>query len=101
MNRTLTFVLACISLPAWSASPNAFEATPFCKHIHTLSNAFACEVTAGMPGARKSPQCRNGNNPALTNSSDLDKTADRKTLRECMKPDNLIDENVRACMKGL
>ncbi|MCF9021406.1 MULTISPECIES: hypothetical protein [Pseudomonas syringae group] len=101
MNCTLTFVLACVGLPAWSASANAFEAAPLSKHIQTLSNAFACEVTAGMPGARKSPQCRNGNNPALTNSSDLDKTADRKTLRECMKPDNLIDENVRACMKGL
>ncbi|MBI6576183.1 hypothetical protein YA0001_16185 [Pseudomonas viridiflava] len=101
MNRTLTFVLVCISLPVWSASPITFVATPLSKHIQTLSNAFACEVTAGMPGARKSPQCRNGNNPALTNSSDLDKTADRKTLRECMKPDNLIDENVRACMKGL
>ncbi|MBV1810069.1 hypothetical protein [Pseudomonas viridiflava] len=101
MNRTLTFVLACISLPAWSASPNAFEATPLSKHIHTLSNAFACEVTAGMPGARKSPKCRNGNNPALTNSRGLDKTADRKTLRECMKPDNLIDEDVRTCMKGI
>ncbi|QXG27069.1 hypothetical protein KTT56_09570 [Pseudomonas viridiflava] len=101
MNRTLTFVLACISLPAWSASPNAFEATPLSKHIHTLSNAFACEVTARMPGARKSPKCRNGNNPALTNSRGLDKTADRKTLRECMKPDNLIDEDVRTCMKGI
>ncbi|WP_122574523.1 hypothetical protein [Pseudomonas viridiflava] len=101
MNRTLTFVLACISLPAWSASPINSVVTPLSKHIQTLSNAFACEVTFGMPGARKSPQCRNQNNPALTNSRDLNKTADRKTLRECMKPDNLIDEAVRACMKGL
>ena len=101
MNRTLTFVLACISLPAWSASPITSVVKPLSKHIQTLSNAFACEVTAGMPGARKSPKCRNENNPALTNSRGLDKTADRKTLRECMKPDNLIDEDVRTCMKGI
>lgn len=67
MNRTLTFVLACIGLPAWSASANAFEATPLSKQIQALSNAFACEVTAGMPGARKSPQIiRRSRTPATS-----------------------------------
>lgn len=41
MNRTLAFVLACISLPVWSASPITFVAKPLGKHIQTLSNAFA------------------------------------------------------------
>ncbi|MEE4752723.1 hypothetical protein V2K79_11725 [Pseudomonas alliivorans] len=101
MNRTLAFVLACISLPVWSASLITFVAKPLGKHIQTLSNAFACEVTAGMPGASRSPQCRNRNNPAPTNSRELDNATDVKTLRECMKPNNLIDEDVRKCMKGI
>ncbi|MEE4691028.1 hypothetical protein V2K77_13170 [Pseudomonas alliivorans] len=101
MNRTLAFVFACINLPVWSASPITFVAKPLGKHIQTLSNAFACEITAEMPGASQLPQCRNRNNPTLTNSRELDKAADVKTLRECMKPNNLIDEDVRKCMKGI
>ncbi|KQQ55599.1 hypothetical protein ASF84_09665 [Pseudomonas sp. Leaf127] len=101
MKRTVVLIIACACSPAWSAGSLSSVAQPLGKHMQTLSNAFVCDVMAGTPGINNTPQCRDRNNPARTESRELDRTADRKTLRECMKPDNLIDEDVRKCMKGL
>ncbi|MBC3953672.1 hypothetical protein [Pseudomonas triticifolii] len=99
MKHTLVLVSVCFSSLAWSASSITEITKPFGKHIHALSNAFACDILAGTR-LNQAPQCRNRDNPALTDSRDIDKAADRKSLRECIKPDNLIDDDVRKCMKG-
>lgn len=101
MKRTLVFVLACVSSTAWSANSVSSIAKPLGRHIGALNNAFACTVMAGTPGINKAPQCRDSDTPAPVNAREFDKAADKKTLRECMKPDNLIDDDVRKCMKGL
>lgn len=99
MKRTLVLIVACICIsPAWSASRNT---QPMAQHIKTLADAFACTVMAGTPGVNKAPQCRDSDDPAPVNAREFDKAANKKTLRECMKPDNLIDDDVRKCMKGL
>ncbi|MFJ4142638.1 hypothetical protein [Pseudomonas sp. NPDC089734] len=100
MKRTLVFILACISSSAESASPVTSITKPLSKHMHTLSNAFACTIMADTAGINKAPQCRDNNKPAPTDTREFDKAADKKTLRECMKPYNLIDDDVRKCMKG-
>ncbi len=100
MKRTLVLVSVCFSSLAWSASSITEITNPLGKHIHTLTNAFACDILAGT-SLSQAHQCRDKANTSLTNSHDLDKAADKKSLRECIKPDNLIDDDVRNCMKGL
>lgn len=101
MKRALVFMLTCVSVPTWSADSFSSIAKPIGKHMHTLGNAFACELLAGTRGFANAPQCRDRNASALSDYREFDKSADKKTLRECMKPDNLIDDDVRKCMKGL
>lgn len=97
MKRTLMFVLVVSSSSAWSASSIQ---QPIAKHLHTLSSAFACEIMTGT-SLGGTTQCRNRNNPARTKARQFDKAADKKALRECIKPGNLIDDDVRKCMNGL
>lgn len=99
MTRTLivALVAGCI---ASTASADSLRSS-IAKNIHRLGNAFACEVLTGTSSLNKTPQCRGGKTAARVDDPAIDNVADRRSLQECIKPGNLIDEDVRKCMKGL
>jgi len=63
-----------------------------------LANASLCESFKGDRsafGQAMNKQCQN------RKRADFDAIQDEKTLKDCIKPANLIDDDVRKCMKGI
>jgi len=97
MNHIPTLLIVCMSVTA-----NAFAANsigqPWVDQTRKLANASVCEVFRGDRtsfGAGMNRQCRENQR------ADFDAIQDRKSLRDCIKPGNVIDDDVRKCMKGL
>jgi len=66
--------------------------------INQLSNAFVCDTFRGdLSGVGKTIQAQCSKRAA----TDFAAMPERKSLRECIKPGNVIDDDVRKCMKGM
>lgn len=96
MTRTLASLLLLTgSSFTLAAQPLAL---PFVVGAQQTANATLCESFKGDKsplGKAMNKQCRD------RASAEFDEMQDEKTLKECMKPGNVIDNDVRKCMKGL
>lgn len=92
---TFLFLLSCTSVSALAANP---VTQPVIIQVQKLANASVCEAyksDASSLGKAIDKQCRN------RARAEFDAIEDEKTLKDCMKPGNVIDEDVRKCMKGI
>jgi hypothetical protein len=66
--------------------------------IHQLNNAFLCQAFKGdRTSFGKGMQTRCANQAA----AEFVALPELRSLKDCIKPGNVIDEDVRKCMKGL
>jgi len=97
MNRASFFLLGCLSLTGTTVADEPV-AQAIATQTNRLASAYLCESVKGdrSPfGLAMSTQCRN------RQRAEFDAIQDQKPLRDCMKPGNVIDDDVRKCMKGL
>ncbi|WP_367279061.1 hypothetical protein [Pseudomonas sp.] len=95
MKRMSVILMICSSANAWAADP---VVTPFVVQLQRTANASLCESYKGdrsPMGLAMNKQCRNRAH------AEFEEIQDEKPLRDCMKPGNVIDDDVRKCMKGL
>lgn len=95
MHRAMTLLMGFTSLAAWAADPATL---PMVIQMQKIANATMCESykgdTSGL-GKAMNKQCRN------RAKAEFDEIREAKPLKDCMKPGNLIDDDVRKCMKGI
>ena len=94
MKHVIAIVLTSTSLAAW-ADPVTL---PMIIQMQKLANASMCESYKGDTsplGKAMNKQCRN------RARAEFEAIQDEKPLRDCIKPGNVIDEDVRKCMKGI
>jgi len=92
---TILFLLCCTSANALAADPVTL---PVIIQVQKLANASVCEAYKGDAsslGKAITRQCRN------RERAEFDAIGDKKPLKDCMKPGNVIDDDVRKCMKGI
>lgn len=73
-------------------------AMPLVRHVQKTVDMTMCESYKGSRsefGQLMNKQCRN------RMRAEFDSLPDEKTLKDCIKPGNVIDDDVRKCMKGL
>ena len=95
MKGFLVSTLLVASVSAQAAEPNR---GPLGSSINQLSRALVCDAFQnGLTGVGKAikDQC------ADQAAAEFAAVPERKTLRECIKPGNVIDDDVRKCMKGM
>ncbi|KPA87553.1 hypothetical protein PF66_05936 [Pseudomonas asplenii] len=71
---------------------------PFTAQVQKVSDAVLCGVYKGQRSEFANvmnKQCR------AQARAEFDGLPDRKALKDCIKPGNVIDDDVRKCMKGL
>ena len=94
--RNAIMVAALIaSQSVWAVDPYAL---PMAIQMQKLANASMCESYKGDKsalGRAMNKQCRD------RAKAEFEEIQDEKPLRDCMKPGNVIDDDVRKCMKGL
>lgn len=91
----MALLVACTSLGAWAADPVTL---PMVIQLQKIANASTCESYKGDTspvGKAINKQCRN------RVKAEFEEMQDEKPLKECIKPNNVIDDDVRKCMKGL
>lgn len=89
----ILFLLSCTSINASAADP---VTQPMSIPVQKLANV--CEFLKGDPsafGRAVNKQCQN------RKRADFDAIKDEKPLKDCIKPGNVIDDDVRKCMKGI
>ena len=87
----LIMTIAC----AHAAEP---ERSMLANGIHRLSSTFVCDAFKGDRSSfGKTMQTRCANQAA----AEFAALPERKSLKDCIKPGNVIDDDVRACMKGM
>ncbi len=94
MKHVIAIVLTSTSLAAW-ADPVTL---PMIIQMQKLANASMCESykdNTSPLGKAMNKQCRN------RARAEFEAIQDEKPLRDCIKPGNVIDEDVRKCMKGI
>ncbi|KAA3534260.1 MULTISPECIES: hypothetical protein [Pseudomonas] len=87
--------IACISSPAWAVDPATL---PMVVQMQKAANAATCESYKGDTsplGKAVNKQCRN------RAKAEFEDRQDENPLRDCIKPGNVIDDDVRKCMKGM
>jgi len=95
MKRTIAILIACTSSPTWAVDPAAL---PMVVQMQKAANAATCESYKGDTsslGRTISKQCRN------RAKAEFEEMQDEKPLKDCIKPGNVIDDDVRKCMKGM
>ncbi|RMT26409.1 hypothetical protein [Pseudomonas amygdali] len=95
MKRIIATLIACISSPAWAVDPATL---PMVVQMQKAANAATCESYKGDTsplGKAVKKQCRN------RAKAEFEDMQDEKPLRDCGKPGNVIDDDVRKCMKGM
>lgn len=95
MKGLFASLLIATAASAQAAEPNLDRLS---NGIHSLSNAFLCDTFKGVRtglGNAIETQC------TQRAAAEFAAIPDQKTLRECIKPGNVIDEDVRKCMKGM
>ncbi|WP_341957923.1 hypothetical protein [Pseudomonas sp. RC10] len=95
MNRVLAALLICASFNAGSVVSIAHTVA---SQASTFANATLCEslkVDHSPFGLALDKQCRN------RQRVEFDELQDRKPLQDCIKPGNVIDDDVRKCVKGI
>lgn len=98
MNKNLMVLLIGCTLPAtiWAAGAPKPAVIP----IQKIADAMLCgafeESSSGFAKAMQK-RC---SAPQRKARADFDRSADKRTLQDCIKPGNLIDDDVRKCIKG-
>ena len=95
MKRTMVVLIACTSSPAWAIDPVTL---PMVVQMQKTANATMCESYKGDTsplGKAMNKQCHN------RAKAEFEEMQDEKQLKDCIKPGNVIDDDVRKCMKGL
>lgn len=91
----ILLLLSCTSINASAADP---VTQPMIIQVQKLANASLCESFKGDPsafGEAMTKQCQN------RKRAEFDAIQDQKPLKACIKPGNVIDDDVRKCMKGI
>lgn len=102
---SLTFILASLALPssADDSKPLATQAgeavQPYAKQIGHAIDRTVMEFFAGEDGlmgdaARSNLKVQEQTERQANRST-------RKTMKECIKPGNVIDDDVKECVEGL
>ncbi|MCD5972032.1 hypothetical protein [Pseudomonas quasicaspiana] len=89
------FLFICPSLPAFAVDPVML---PMVVQMQKTANAAMCESYKGSTspiGIAMNKQCQN------REKAEFEGIQDAKPLKDCIKPGNVIDDDVRKCMKGL
>lgn len=95
MKLATGLLMACTSLGAWAADPATL---PMVIQMQKFANASMCESYKGD----KSPLGKVMNkNCRAREQAEFEQIQDEKPLKDCIKPGNVIDDDVRKCMKGL
>ncbi|MGV8860135.1 MAG: hypothetical protein ACOH2O_04870 [Pseudomonas sp.] len=95
MKRMLAVLVMTTSAQTWAADP---AATALVIQMQRAANASMCESYKGDKtplGKAMNKQCSN------RAKAEFEEMQDEKPLKDCMKPGNVIDDDVRKCMKGL
>jgi hypothetical protein len=95
MKTTTAILLACASFGAWAADP---VTQPMVMQIQKFANASVCESYKGDKsplGKSITQNCKN------RQRAEFEALEDEKPLKDCIKPGNVIDDDVRKCMKGI
>ncbi|WP_296259710.1 MULTISPECIES: hypothetical protein [unclassified Pseudomonas] len=87
-------------LAATSLSTRAADSVtlPLIIQMQNLANASMCESFKGDAsplGKAMNQQCRH------RERAEFEAMQDAKTLKDCIKPGNIIDDGVRKCRKGI
>lgn len=91
----MVVLMMATSTQTWAVDPVAL---PLAIQIQRNANASMCESYKGDKsplGKAMNKQCRN------RAKAEFEEMPDEKSLKDCMKPGNVIDDDVRKCMKGL
>lgn len=92
----ILFLLSCTSVNASVADPVTLPVMTI--PVQKLTNASLCESFKSDPsafGKAMTRQCQN------RKRAEFDTIPDQKPLKNCIKPGNVIDDDVRKCMKGI
>lgn len=95
MRYAIAVLLMCMSFKLWAVDSVAQSTI---VQAQKLANASLCESYKGDTssfGKVMNQQCR------ARQRADFDAIQDQKTLKDCIKPGNVIDDDVRKCMKGI
>jgi hypothetical protein len=95
MRNAMMLLIGFTGLAAHAADPVTL---PMAIQMQKIANASMCESYKGDTsplGKAVSKSCKN------RAKADFEALQDEKTLKDCIKPGNVIDDDVRACMKGL
>ncbi|TDV72656.1 hypothetical protein EC915_101802 [Pseudomonas sp. LP_7_YM] len=95
MKHVIALLLPIISFSSSAADPVTL---PMAIQIQKLADASLCEAYKGDAspfGKAMSKHCRD------RHRAEFEALQDEKPLRACIKPGNVIDDDVRKCMKGI
>lgn len=95
MKHKVLFLIACASSKAWAVDPSML---PMTLQIQKAANAATCESYKGDTSKIGKAVTKNCRNRA---KAEFEEMQDEKALKDCIKPGNVIDEDVRKCMKGM
>jgi hypothetical protein len=95
MKGFLVATLLVASVSTQAAKPNRGLLG---SSINQLSRALVCDTFQNdLTGVGKAIKAQCANQAA----AEFAAVPERKSLRECIKPGNVIDDDVRKCMKGM
>lgn len=95
MKRILGFWALLAAGQVWAIDP---VSVPMAVQMQRAANLSMCETYKGDKspvGKVMNKRCRE------RAAAELNEMQDERSLKECIKPGNLIDDDVRKCMKGL
>lgn len=95
MKYATVILLACIHSSAWAVDPVTL---PMVIQMQRLANASMCESYKGDTSALGKAMNQNCKN---RQRAEFEALQDEKPLKDCIKPGNVIDDDVRKCMKGI
>lgn len=99
MNKRMMLWLLSCALPsmAWAAPPGKSLGA---QVINRLTDAAICSTYEGDTSGFGKAMKKHCSAPQRKAQADFDRSANQRTLQDCIKPGNLIDDDVRKCMKG-
>jgi hypothetical protein len=95
MKHATLILLVCASFHSWAADPVTLQ---MIVQVQKLANASMCESYKGDTSALGKVMNQNCKN---RQRAEFEALQDQKSLKDCMKPGNVIDEDVRKCMEGI